>query len=528
MSIKTVCIQKLSFLITKTQIFLSALRRISGILLVMHEDFLTEIALVAVAALSCGLLFERLKQPAVLGYIMAGVLLGPSVLNSVQDREVIETLAELGVQMLLFLIGMELSLRAFKTVWRVTLVCTLLQIGASLAVVLGLGTLFDWPFGLSVLLACAIALSSTAVAIKMLESIGELRTETGRITIGVLIAQDLAIVPMILILKSLNGEGLGPAIFFKVILSVGLLVLLIWFFSRKQKIQFHFLKRAILNQDLTPIVALVFCFGVAFFTGILGLSAAYGAFLGGLILGNTTERHIMVEATKPIQSVLLMVFFLSVGLLMDFGYIWDHLGRVLILLLFITVGKTFFNIFILNLLKQPWPRAFLSGLMLAQMGEFAFILSSIGVSTGLIDQDGQRLVISLAALSLAISPIWMSTARKLHNLAPTGIENFHQMIELLYGRKIEKLQKMAIHLKEISQAVLEKKDERPKKENSDPKTKELGTTSPKEKAKDTKDISVESAEIPQEKAKAAEPEQKKTEKLEDKQPQKPKEQKKLL
>ena len=168
-----------------------------------------------------------------------------------------------------------------------------------------------------------------------------------------------------------------------------------------------------------------------------------------------------------------------------------------------------FNIFILNLLKQPWPRAFLSGLMLAQMGEFSFILASIGVSTGLIDQDGQRLVISLAALSLAISPIWMSTARKLHNLAPTGIENFHQMIELLYGRKIEKLQKMAIHLKEISQAALEKKDERPKKENSDPETKELGTTSPKEKAKDTKDISVESAEIPQEKAKAAEPEQKK-------------------
>lgn len=403
----------------------------------MHEDFLTEIALVAVAALSCGLLFERIKQPAVLGYIMAGVLLGPSVLNSVQDRELIETLAELGVQMLLFLIGMELSLRAFKTVWHITLICMLLQVIASLAVVLSLGTIFDWPFGLSILLACAIALSSTAVAIKMLENIGELRTEIGRITIGVLIAQDLAIVPMILILKSLNGEGIGITIFFKVILSVTLLILLIWFFSRKQKIQFHFLKRAILNEDLTPIVALVFCFGVAFFTGILGLSAAYGAFLGGLVLGNTTERHIMVEATKPIQSVLLMIFFLSVGLLMDFNYIWNHLGKVLILLLFITVGKTFCNIFILNILKQPWPRAFLAGIMLAQMGEFSFVLASIGISTKLIDQNGQHLVISLAALSLAISPIWMSVARKLHNITPTGIENFHQMIELIYYNRIK-------------------------------------------------------------------------------------------
>merc|ERR1712072_227334 len=113
---------------------------------------------------------------------------------------------------------------------------------------------------------------------------------------------------MILILKSLNDGGIGGFIFLKVSISITLLAILIWFFSRKQKIQFHFLKRAILNDDLTPVVALVFCFGVAFFTGILGLSAAYGAFLGGLILGNTTERHTMVQATKPIQSVLMMVF----------------------------------------------------------------------------------------------------------------------------------------------------------------------------------------------------------------------------
>ena len=118
----------------------------------MHEEFLTEIALVAAVALSCGLLFERLKQPAVLGYILAGVLLGPSILNSVQDREIIETLAELGVQMLLFLIGMELSLRAFKTVWHISLVCMLLQVSGSLVVIIGLGSLFNWPFGLSVIL----------------------------------------------------------------------------------------------------------------------------------------------------------------------------------------------------------------------------------------------------------------------------------------------------------------------------------------------------------------------------------------
>ncbi|MCA0369736.1 MAG: cation:proton antiporter [Proteobacteria bacterium] len=407
---------------------------------------LTEIALVVSVALACGLFFERFKQPAILGYILAGILLGPSLLGLVHDRAAVESLAELGILMLLFLIGMELDLRALKEVWLVSLLTTLFQLGVSLLVLVGLGKVFGLPFGLSIVLACALALSSTAVAIKMLENINELSTQTGRLTIGVLIAQDLAIVPMILILKGMSGGSLSPLIAVKVLFAMGLLGALIWYLSRKSRIHIPFVKVVAENSDLTPLAALLFCFGMAVVAGVMGLSAAYGAFLGGLVLGNTSESHTMLKVTRPIQSVLMMVFFLSIGLLMDLGYIWDHLVKVLVLLAFITIGKTALNIFILHVLRQPWEQAFLSGLVLSQMGEFAFLLATVGEESGLLGDDGNRLIVSLAALSLALSPFWMIAARRLHDAAPQGISTLNQLFSLIFGKEIRALSRMADRL----------------------------------------------------------------------------------
>ncbi len=167
----------------------------------VHSN-LTGIAVVVLAALLCGLAMERLRQPAIVGYILAGVLLGPSALALVENRDQVDVLAELGVLMLLFVIGMELSLRVFRRLWRLAVTATLFQIGASTAVMLVASRLFGWPLGLALLLGFVVALSSTAVAIKVLEDVGELRTRAGRITIGVLVAQDLAVVPMMLVLAA--------------------------------------------------------------------------------------------------------------------------------------------------------------------------------------------------------------------------------------------------------------------------------------------------------------------------------------
>ncbi len=405
----------------------------------VHSE-ITFIALVVVVALLCGMAMARLKLPALVGYILAGVVLGPSGFGLVEDRERINLLAELGVLMLLFLIGMELSLHAIKKVWRIALIGTMLQVGGAVAVMLLLSLVFGWTVEIAMLLGFVIALSSTAVVIKMLADIGELDSEVGRITIAILIAQDLAVVPMMLILNGMaSTEGFGFLDLLPIAFSVGFLVVFVRFLGRRDPIRLPFGRWVVGDRDLTPLAALAPCFAAATISGLLGLSAAYGAFLAGMFIGASTDREVIIEATRPIQSVLLMVFFLSIGLLIDIAYIWQNLGAVLVLLLVVTLGKTAMNVGILRLLGEPWPRAFLTGVVLGQIGEFSFVLAALGLGNGLIQQDGHRLVVTVIALSLITSPLWIDVARRLHDLAGRGISNRDELIEGLYPEKASSL-----------------------------------------------------------------------------------------
>jgi len=399
-----------------------------------YDVRLIEITLVIVAALAGGLVLARFKQPPILGYILAGILLGPSGLELIHSREQVNLLAELGVLLLLFVVGMDLSLRTFKKVWYVSTLCTVLQVSASILISAVLAKFFGWSFGLSLLLGFVLSLSSTAVVVKMLESIGEMRTDTGQMAIGVLIAQDLAIVPMILLLRNLDKQWYDPSLIFKVVLSVGLIAGLIVYLSRKQRVRLPLTQIIAGNKELIPLVSLTFCFAAAAISGLIGLSVAYGAFLAGLVLGNTHERLIMLETTKPIQSILMMAFFLSIGLLLDTAFIWAHLGTVLALLFVLTIGKTAINITILHFLRLPWSQSFIIGVVLAQLGEFAFLLSTVGHETLIISELDEKLIIALTVLSLALSPLWLTVARRLHNFADNTTITLSGVFHLLFSR----------------------------------------------------------------------------------------------
>ena len=398
---------------------------------------LTALAIVALVAFACGIAMTRLRQPAIIGYILAGVLLGPSVLALVEHREQITLLAELGVLMLRYLVGMELNIRDLIQTWRTALIATLLQIGASVGVMLVLSQAFGWPPELAVLLGFVVAISSTAMTIKMLEDIGELTTPVGRLTVGVLIAQDLAVVPMMLIILTLAGDDFGVIDVGRILLSIGFVALLIWYLGRREGVRLPFARWVASDVHLAPVAGLTVCFGAAALSGLIGLSPAYGAFLAGLIIGNSTVREVMIQSTRPIQSVLIMVFFLSIGLLIDFRFVWDNLGTVLLLLLIVTVLKTALNVGILHALGQPWPRAFLSGVLLAQIGEFSFLLADTGTAVGLIGADNYRLVIAVTVLSLATSPFWLGSARRLHRIAMLGVTSGREILRLLYGSEAQ-------------------------------------------------------------------------------------------
>ena len=400
-----------------------------------HGIELTGLAVVAAAATLCGIAMARLNQPAIVGYILAGVILGPSGLALVGDRGQIEALAELGVLMLLYIIGMELSVRSFRHMWRIAVFSAGLQILVSLIAVLFLGYALGWPMPHVLLFAFVLALSSTAVGVTMMEDVGALRQRVGRIAVGVLIAQDLAVAPMLIILTGLSGDGFDFFIVLGICLTVGLLILLIRYLSRRQSFNLPFSNLVLGKVDLRPVAALAWCFAAAALAGLVGISAVFGAFLAGLVVGSSQQRHELFAAAKPIESILLMTFFLSIGLLIDLQFLWDNLGLVLLLWAFVTIFKTALNTAIFGAMGESWQHAFLSSLFLAQIGEFGFILGGVAIDSSIIDSDLYRLVVAVTVLSLITSPIWMNSARRVQHRAARRMDTIGGLLRLVYFRE---------------------------------------------------------------------------------------------
>ncbi|MGE3624733.1 MAG: cation:proton antiporter [Bdellovibrionales bacterium] len=388
---------------------------------VAHLDTLTAIALMTTAALLCGLLMIRLRQPAIVGYIFAGIVLGPTGLKMVSNTETVQVLAELGVIMLLFLIGMELNVRSFKAVYKVALLAAGLQISMAISAFWLVGNLRDWSFEKVLVFAFATALSSTAVAIKILEETDDLKTPVGRTTVSILIAQDLAVIPMMLIINALGGETTGAAattkIAIKLVVSIGLLIFISWFLSRKERVEIPYSHWILSKHEIIPLAALGLCFTMATLSGITGMSTAYGAFIAGMIVGNSNLRTAMHRAAEPIQATLLMVFFLSIGLLIDLKFIFENWEGVLTILATVTLLKTLVNVGILHFLGEPWDRAFHSGVVMGQLGEFSFVIVALGLAVKALTPYDYRQMISVIALSLLISPMWLAIARHLHDMA---------------------------------------------------------------------------------------------------------------
>jgi len=222
----------------------------------------------------------------------------------------------------------------------------------------------------------------------------------------------------------------------QVVLAVAFLIVFILFINQRGVVNLPLMGRAAGNSDLRPLAALALCLGAATVSGFLGLSPAYGAFLAGVLLGNSDSRAAMIDAVHPIQSLLMMVFFLSVGLLLDLAFIWGHLSQVLAALLVVTLFKTIWNIVILRCLGATWSRAFLAGTVMGQVGEFSFVLAASAATAGLVSAEGHRIIVAIVALSLVISPLWLLTARRAGRLVAGSALSLRETLRLIYGGEV--------------------------------------------------------------------------------------------
>jgi monovalent cation:H+ antiporter-2, CPA2 family len=362
--------------------------------------------------IAIGLLMRILKQPHVIGYILVGVILGPAVLGLLQNEIAIERLGSFGIVLLLFFIGMHVSIDKLIAKWRVAIIGTLLQIIMTSVVMFGFGYFLGWPLNRSILLGFVVSLSSTAVVLKILEDRGELDTNVGQNALSILLVQDLAIIPMIIIIGILSGEAanLGKIALetFGGILVIGFISWLIY----KGTVRIPFKETIMKDYEIQLFVALLICFGFALITGLFGLSTALGAFVAGILVAATKEETWIQKSLSPFYIVFVALFFIYVGLSLDVWFIVENYVEILVLVVGVFILNTVINSFILRALGDAWKEAIYAGALLAQIGEFSFLLGAIAFQAGMVSDHAYQLIIATIALTLLFSPLWIAGTKK--------------------------------------------------------------------------------------------------------------------
>lgn len=380
----------------------------------MHVDpILPEVCALALVVLILGALLRKLRQPPVVAYIVAGVVMGPSGLALVKNVHIFERVGALGVLFLLFFAGMEIELRPLLSKWRVLIFGTLLQVILSVATVWALGAGLGWKPSRILLLGFVISLSSTAVVIGLLRDRGELDTAVGRLVAGILLVQDIAIVPMLISVNLMAGDQISlPTLGLQAVGAVAVGAILAWI-ARGNRIAIPFSKHIRVERELELFAAFLVCFGIALLTGLLGLSAALGAFIAGLVVAATDDSRWIREHLEAFRILTVSVFFVAVGAQVDLSFVLTHWHVVVGLVIAALATNTVINGAILRLAKAPWREAIYGGALLAQIGEFSFVLVGVGLTAGLIEQFTYQATLVVISITLLLSPAYVGAARAL-------------------------------------------------------------------------------------------------------------------
>lgn len=365
-----------------------------------------------------GALLRFARQPHVVAYLIAGVFVGPGVTGLFADQDMVARVGAVGVVLLLFFIGMEISPKRLAANWKVSVLGTLLQIIISVGCMWLVGLWLEWPIARVVMLGFVISLSSTAVILKVLKDWDELDTPVGQDALGILLVQDIAIVPMLIVLDRLSGTDGGHDSPWLQITGGALIVCFLAYLSVREHIAIPLLNWLKKDHELQLFGAFSICFGIALLTGWMGLSTALGAFVAGMIIGAARETQWVHHSLEPFRVVLVAVFFMSIGMMLDIAFLWQNPGLITLLVAVTLVTNTFVTAVILRLLGDPWKETLYTGALLAQIGEFSFVLAAAGINAHTISDYGYQLVISTIALSLLVSPAWIMMTRMLLQLPP--------------------------------------------------------------------------------------------------------------
>jgi CPA2 family monovalent cation:H+ antiporter-2 len=364
-----------------------------------------DIVIIVMAALLGGLIAQALKQPLILGYIFAGIVVGPYTGGiTISDIHNIEKLAEIGVALLLFALGLEFSFRELKPVRAIALFGTPLQIILTMLYGFGIGQLLGWSWTTCVWFGALISLSSTMVMIKTLEKQGMMGTLSSRVMIGVLIVQDLAIVPMLIILPQLNNIEKGFSVLLIAAAKAAIFLLAIILVGTKVIPR---IMRYIANWDsreLFLITTTAIGLGIGYGTYIFGLSFAFGAFVAGMLLSESDYGYQALSDIIPLREVFILLFLTSIGMLLNVDFLFANWLMIVMLVVLVMLGKALIFMVLSRSFGYRNVIPLAMGLGLSQVGEFSFILGQVGISTKSISTEFYTLVLTMTIATMFLTP----------------------------------------------------------------------------------------------------------------------------
>jgi monovalent cation:H+ antiporter-2, CPA2 family len=397
----------------------------SGITLAAGETpaFFTELAILMISSSLIAFVGFRIGLIPILGFLLAGVLIGPNALGLVQNPELIDAAAEVGVILLLFTIGIEFSLETLRRISRLIFIGGGLQVGITILLTTLVLLIFgvDWRTGIYT--GFLVSLSSTAIVMKLLADRNATSGEPGQTALGILIFQDLAVVVMVLLVPLLgsptaNAEG-GSSILqlLWALTKAGGIIVLVLVLARRVMPRILESVARTCSPEIFLLAIVGICFGTAYLTSLAGVSLSLGAFLAGLLVSESRFGQQAFSEILPLQILFSAAFFVSVGLLLDVGFLFTHLPMVIAALLAIIVLKALITGFGIKVLGYPMSTAITSGLLLTQIGEFSFVLERTGRELGLspagFGEDGAQTFIAATVLLMGATPFLASLGERL-------------------------------------------------------------------------------------------------------------------
>lgn len=372
---------------------------------------LKDLVILMAISVAVALIFHRLGMPTIVGFLITGIIIGPHGGRLITEVATVELLAQIGVVLLLFIIGLEFSMTRMFRISKAGFLVGGLQITLTTLISIAIAISKGLSLPQSILLGFAISLSSTAIVLKLFTDRGEIDTPHGNLSLGILLLQDLCVVPMIIVLQAIGGTGeITLTSIAKPILWAGVVLAIILVAS------FLLIPRALhqvvrlRNREIFVLAILLLCLGTAWLTSLFGLSLALGAFIAGLAVSESEYSHQIMAEVLPFRDTFMSLFFISIGMLLEMDYLFQHLPGLVGLSSAILISKALILITLAQILRYPFRLSIMVGLSIAQIGEFSFVLMKVGEDYGVLDKGLYQTLLAVSILTMATTPFLIQRA----------------------------------------------------------------------------------------------------------------------